>query len=62
MSQLFVDNIQEPVVLSSTVDGAVGTGVITATSGSFTGNVFCYGMPSLFRLTVDTVNITARSG
>ena len=65
MSQLFVDNIKGRTGGAiGAPSGAVVTGVITATSGSFTGNVSVGGTLTYEDVTnVDAVGIiTARSG
>jgi hypothetical protein len=65
MSQLFVDNIKGRTGGAiGAPSGAVVTGVLTATSGSFTGNVSVGGTLTYEDVTnVDSVGIiTARSG
>jgi len=65
MSQLFVDNIKGRTGGAiGAPSGAVVTGVITATSGSFTGNVSVGGTLTYEDVTnIDSVGIiTARTG
>ena len=65
MSQLFVDNIKNRTGGAiGAPSGAVVTGVITATSGSFTGNVSVGGTLTYEDVTnIDSVGIiTARTG
>ena len=65
MSQLFVDNIQNRTGGAiGAPSGAVVTGVVTATGGSFTGNVSIGGTLTYEDVTnIDSVGIvTARTG